>query len=84
MKNDLKYIDEFVDYGLDGIEVYHPAQNKSARKTLKKIAATKSLLVSGGSDYHGRAGHHEMIASQNVPYELWHAIKNKWNNKNEV
>ncbi len=42
-----------VGYGLDGIEVIYPSQNRSFRKKLGLIAAAYGLLETGGSDYHG-------------------------------
>ncbi|MFH2036072.1 MAG: PHP domain-containing protein [Candidatus Zixiibacteriota bacterium] len=76
-----RYIGEFKEYGLDGIEIYHPAHNRSIKKSLKKLAQKESLMISGGSDFHGREGHHEMIGSQSVPAELLDLIKQKMNLK---
>lgn len=39
--------------GLDGLEVYYPSQSSSIRKKLKAIAKRYSMVISGGSDYHG-------------------------------
>lgn len=72
-----RYIPEFVDYGLDGIEVYHSSHNSSTRKALIRIAEKENLLKSGGSDFHGRNSHHEMIGSQNVPEEYLLLMKEK-------
>jgi len=79
--NVIRYITEFKGYGLDGVEIYHPAHNRSTKNSLKKIAAKESLLISGGSDYHGREGHHEMIGSQTVSAELLDLMKQRMNNK---
>lgn len=57
LKKDMKeledYIVELVEYGLAGIEVYHPDQPVEYRNQLLKIANRYGLLVTGGSDYHG-------------------------------
>jgi predicted metal-dependent phosphoesterase TrpH len=73
----VRYIDEFVRYGLDGVEVFHPLHSSDMRNRLKNIAAERSLLASGGSDYHGRRGHYGMIGSQPVPAGLLETMKNK-------
>jgi hypothetical protein len=41
------------DMGLDGIEVYYPNHSRKFRKHLISLAENLSLLVTGGSDYHG-------------------------------
>ncbi len=40
-------------YGLDGVEIIYPSQNRSFRKKLALIAASYGLVETGGSDYHG-------------------------------
>lgn len=41
------------DIGLDGIEVYYPTHSRKFRKRLISLAEKYSLLMTGGSDYHG-------------------------------
>ena len=41
--------------GLRGIEVYHSSHTKEERELFMKIANKYGLLVSGGSDYHGKS-----------------------------
>jgi hypothetical protein len=41
------------DMGLDGIEVYYPNHSRKFRKHLMSLAEKLSLLMTGGSDYHG-------------------------------
>jgi hypothetical protein len=53
LENVYNRLNELINFGLDGIEVYHP-QNKTFQiKTLKKYATKNNLLITGGSDYHG-------------------------------
>lgn len=47
------FVSEMVDYGLDGIEVYHSNHSNEMMDEYKKIADKYNLLISGGSDYHG-------------------------------
>lgn len=44
---------EILDKGFDGIECYHPDQNKWIRGELLSLAYYYNLVVTGGSDYHG-------------------------------
>ncbi len=39
--------------GLDGIEVLHPDHDAAASERFRALARSLSLLVSGGSDFHG-------------------------------
>ena len=41
-------------YGLRGIEVYHMAHGAAQAAAFERIARAENLLVTGGSDYHGR------------------------------
>ncbi|AFV01350.1 putative metal-dependent phosphoesterases (PHP family) [Dehalobacter sp. UNSWDHB] len=45
----------WVDSGLQGIEVYHPDHGAEERNYFKALAERKSLLITGGSDFHGHA-----------------------------
>ncbi len=40
--------------GLDGVEVFCPSQDEAFRMELKAMAETLDLIVTGGSDFHGR------------------------------
>lgn len=46
-------IREMIDYGLQGIEVYHSSHTKEEIEMYLNIAKKFNLLISGGSDYHG-------------------------------
>ena len=46
-------IDELVQAGLHGIEVWHPCHSAEDIAALSKIAKEKKLLMTGGSDFHG-------------------------------
>lgn len=41
------------EIGLDGIEVFHPDQNKEYSAALEEIAKKHGFLITGGSDFHG-------------------------------
>lgn len=44
---------KYKEYGIDGIEVYHPSANEAQQADLRKFAAKNKLLATGGSDFHG-------------------------------
>lgn len=48
-------IRHLVDVGLDGIEIYHPSHDASLRRYYQRLAQGYDLLMTGGSDYHGRS-----------------------------
>lgn len=46
-------IEDLVDEGLDGLEVWHRGNAPDQRARLLQIARRRGLLVTGGSDWHG-------------------------------
>ena len=58
------------DMGLDGIEVYYPDHTPDEIAMLRKIAAERGLLMTGGSDFHGwDDGVHANLGATHVPPE---------------
>lgn len=53
-KEFLILLKEMISYGLKGIEVYHSIHSKEERDYYLEIAKEYNLLISGGSDYHGK------------------------------
>ena len=49
-------IPDLVEAGLLGIEVYHPDHDEAAERRAREAAETHGLIMTGGSDYHGRYG----------------------------
>lgn len=47
---------EWIDAGLAGIEAYHSSHDSADRRYFDRMARTRGLLVTGGSDSHGRPG----------------------------
>ena len=72
-----KHIEEFIRYGLDGIEAIHPNHNQRLQQSYLKFAEKNGLLATGGSDYHGRGGRYGDIDSMSVSAELWRKLKEK-------
>jgi len=46
-------IRQFVNQGLDGVEVRHPSHSPATEARLTRIATALGLAISGGSDWHG-------------------------------
>ncbi len=63
-------IEHFANLGMDGIEVYHSKHTPQQTRHYKSIAEKKKLLISGGSDWHGRSDPRAELGSQRVPYEV--------------
>ncbi|MDN5325765.1 MAG: 3,5-nucleoside bisphosphate phosphatase [Moorella sp. (in: firmicutes)] len=49
-------IPELVASGLQGLEVYYPHHDPVTRERYLKLASRYDLVVTGGSDFHGRSG----------------------------
>lgn len=49
---------QWVDVGLMGIEVYHPANNPEWQALMLRMAQRYDLLVTGGSDFHQSGDSH--------------------------
>lgn len=53
-KEFLLLLKEMISWGLKGIEVYHSSHTKEEMNYYLEIANKYNLLISGGSDYHGK------------------------------
>lgn len=51
-------IPAFARAGLDALEARHSDHDADTERRYRTLAATLGLAVSGGSDFHGDAGHH--------------------------
>ncbi|MFA5345100.1 MAG: PHP domain-containing protein [Candidatus Omnitrophota bacterium] len=74
LKND-GLILEFVKLGLRGLEVYYPEHSQGMVNFYLELAKKNNLLVTGGSDCHGKAKSEVRIGSVKVPYELVEKLK---------
>ena len=68
-------LEELVDYGLDGVEAFHPDHRRSESDRLVSMADRYHLLVTGGSDFHGREKKLGLIGSEPVTAD--HLLKLK-------
>ena len=77
LDNTARHVEMLAGLGLDGIEIYHPVHRQSDIKRLKHLAERYRLLVSGGSDFHGRSSRYSTVGSQKVPEELLERLKQR-------
>jgi hypothetical protein len=63
---------ELAEQGLRGIEVYHSRHDASTTKHYKQLAKKYDLLITGGSDSHGRE---VPVGSVRVPYPFIENLK---------
>ena len=54
-------ISSWIDAGLMGVEIYHPAMFESHREKWRPIAKKYNLLITGGSDFHAPGDKHAEI-----------------------
>lgn len=68
-------IPEFVKAGLAGLEVYYPEHSQADVNFYLGLAKKYNLLVTGGSDCHGKAKSELKIGRIKIPYELVEKLK---------
>jgi predicted metal-dependent phosphoesterase TrpH len=59
-----------VDNGLRGVEVYYPSHSRHITRWLTALAGKLDLLVTGGTDFHGRTGHDVPPGGDSVRFRL--------------
>lgn len=68
-------LDEVLDLGVQGIEVFHPMHTKREMTELLKIATEHKLFVTAGSDYYGTNRQNSEIGYTNCPKEAESLVK---------
>jgi hypothetical protein len=63
-----KRIEALVQFGLDGVEVRHPAHNAEDIARLSALVEHFRLIPSGGSDWHGLAEGGRTLGMMRVPF----------------
>jgi 3',5'-nucleoside bisphosphate phosphatase len=61
------FVDALVSAGLDGLEVLHPSHGPEMVMRLRAMCDARSLVPSGGSDWHATPGVTRTLGSQAVP-----------------
>ncbi len=69
------YLADYVEYGIDGIEVFHPSADEEQQATLLKFASKNKLLTTGGSDFHGLYNTYKVsLGDYTTPDDCLHAL----------
>jgi len=66
---------EFIKLGIMGLEVYYPEHSQGMVNFYADLAKNNNLLLTGGSDCHGKAKPSVRIGSIKIPYELVEKLK---------
>jgi len=74
-------IPSLVEAGLDGLEAFYPDIPLNVINYYKRIAKKHNLLLTGGSDSHGKARGHAKIGRIKLPYEYVEALKSRVSQK---
>ncbi len=71
-------VPEWVEAGLEGIEVRHPYHDEQAEERAIKLAREFNLIITGGSDFHGVYGDHPYTPGSKSPgLESVYALKER-------
>lgn len=74
-------VEELTSHGLAGLETQYGRYSLSQRKTLNEIAKSNSLVITGGSDFHGTYKPDLSIGvgrgDLNVPYDILIQLKER-------
>jgi predicted metal-dependent phosphoesterase TrpH len=68
-------ISEFAKQGLAGLECIHPKHDPASEQRYRDLAARLGLIVTGGSDCHGRRPGGSMIGYGDVPATVVDALE---------
>ncbi|MEB3293608.1 MAG: PHP domain-containing protein [Synechococcales bacterium] len=68
---------ELVAAGLQGLEVFHPTHSPSETRRLQELCQHYDLLMTGGSDYHGKSSDGRILNSLRVPLDLLAAVRSR-------
>lgn len=69
-------VEEFISLGVDGLECIHPSHNYRRQEYFSQLCEKRSLLKTGGSDYHGgfESGHTN-VGIIAIPYKYVTSMK---------
>jgi len=86
-----EFIIELMEYGLMGIEAIHPFHVPEKQLYYENLAKKYNLLITGGSDWHGKgrsSNFRKLINSRKVPHktisDMKAIIKNRYNGGKKV
>ncbi|WP_018249000.1 PHP domain-containing protein [Orenia marismortui] len=69
-------LDQLIEWGIEGIEVYHTEQDDKDSKRYLEFAQKNSLLITGGSDCHGpRRKGEVLIGKIKASYDILESLR---------
>ncbi|MFQ5693918.1 MAG: PHP domain-containing protein, partial [Nitrospinota bacterium] len=68
-------IPRLVEEGLSGIEAYHSSHSPAAAESYRKIADARGLVVTGGSDCHGKDASDPLLGTVRMPVGMLEALE---------
>ncbi len=76
--DNLPAVPEWVNTGLEGLEVQHPAHDTETEQQVASLAQSFKLVTTSGSDFHGLYGEHSFsLGEKNPSIESVQALKKK-------
>ena len=67
--NSYELLEELAHKGLVGVEKYHRSHNEEDHEIIDRLAKKHGLIITGGSDFHGKYGKDNTIGSHTCPSE---------------
>ncbi|MDD5613951.1 MAG: PHP domain-containing protein, partial [Candidatus Omnitrophica bacterium] len=68
-------VSDLIKEGIEGIEAYHFEHPKSVEEKYFAMALENGLLVTGGSDCHGKGKGELLLGRKRIPYDLVQSLK---------
>jgi predicted metal-dependent phosphoesterase TrpH len=65
----------YAEAGLDALEVFHPDHDKATTQRYGDVASRLTLLVTGGSDFHGDPSHGWEPGAVTLPADAWRRLR---------
>lgn len=84
--HDQTLVQNLIDAGIDGLEVYYPQHSEQQIKAYLQLARDNNLLITGGSDYHGpdRSESRAKLGAAGIDSELMAELKAFKNAKGKI
>ncbi|HMA76433.1 MAG TPA: PHP domain-containing protein [Candidatus Krumholzibacteriaceae bacterium] len=70
-----KLLNEFIEKGIAGLEVWHPNHNAALENQILTIAKEMKLIPTGGSDFHSKIAMKVDVGGKGAPYESVKLLK---------
>jgi 3',5'-nucleoside bisphosphate phosphatase len=70
-----RWLAQLVDWGLDGVEIYHRHLDEPTQAHFLALAKQFNLLITGGSDTHGWWGGFDRLGEQPITAEMVEALR---------